>query len=134
MSQWYSVKHKRWRLDRWVGKTPWRRKWQLTPVFSTRKSHGQWSLASYSSWDSKGLDTTEHSLATRKTQHHENYEMQMKSPMRCLFSLNRLAYFKEPDNLECSGGSKPFHKSYRWEYTLTSFSGVSVIKNILLPV
>ena len=27
--------------DPWVGKIPWRRKWQPTPVFSSGKSHGQ---------------------------------------------------------------------------------------------
>ena len=32
----------------WVGKIPWRRKWQLTPVFLPGKSHGQRSLAGYS--------------------------------------------------------------------------------------
>ena len=26
--------------DPWVGKIPWRRKWQLTPVFLPGKSHG----------------------------------------------------------------------------------------------
>ena len=29
----------------WVGKIPWRRKWQPTPVFLPGKSHGQRSLA-----------------------------------------------------------------------------------------
>ena len=28
----------------WVGKIPWRRKWQPAPVFLPGKSHGQWSL------------------------------------------------------------------------------------------
>ena len=28
----------------WVGKIPWRRAWQLTPVFLPGKSHGQGSL------------------------------------------------------------------------------------------
>ena len=32
----------------WVGKTPWRRKWQLTPAFLPGKSQGQRSLAGYS--------------------------------------------------------------------------------------
>ena len=35
------------RLDPWVGKMPWRRKWQPSPVFLPGKSHGQQSLASY---------------------------------------------------------------------------------------
>ena len=26
---------------RWIGKIPWRRKWQHTPVFLPRESHGQ---------------------------------------------------------------------------------------------
>ena len=35
------------RLDPWVGKIPWRRKWQLTPVFLPREFHGQRSLVGY---------------------------------------------------------------------------------------
>ena len=30
---------------------PWRRKWQSTPVFLPKESHGQGSLAGYSSLD-----------------------------------------------------------------------------------
>ena len=43
----------------WVGKIPWRRKWQPTAVFLPGKSHGQRSLAGYSPWGSKESDTTE---------------------------------------------------------------------------
>ena len=43
----------------WSGKIPWRRKWQLTPVFLPGESHGQRSLAGYSPWDYKESDTTE---------------------------------------------------------------------------
>ena len=32
-------------FDRWVGKIPWRRAWQPTPVFLPGESHGQRSLA-----------------------------------------------------------------------------------------
>jgi len=35
------------------GKIPWRRKWQLTPVFFPGKSHGERSLEGYSPWGSK---------------------------------------------------------------------------------
>ena len=38
------------RLDSWVRKIPWRRKWQPTPVFLPGESHGQRSLAGYSPW------------------------------------------------------------------------------------
>ena len=43
----------------WVGKSPWRRKWQSTPVLLPRKSHGQRSLAGYSPRGRKESDTTE---------------------------------------------------------------------------
>jgi len=41
---------KRCGFDPWVGKIPWRRKWQTTPVFLTGESHGQRSLVDHSSW------------------------------------------------------------------------------------
>ena len=44
-----------------VGKLPWRRKWQLTPVFLPGKSHEQRNLTSYSLWGCKESDMTEHS-------------------------------------------------------------------------
>ena len=43
----------------WVGKIPWRRKWQSTPVLLPGKSHGQRSLVGYSPWGCKELDKTE---------------------------------------------------------------------------
>ena len=42
----------------WVGKMPWRRKWQPTPVFLPGGSHGQRSLVGCSPWGHKKLDTT----------------------------------------------------------------------------
>ena len=35
------------RFNPWVGKIPWRRKWEPTPVFLPGKSHGQRSLLGY---------------------------------------------------------------------------------------
>ena len=40
-------------FDSWVGKIPWRRKWQPTPIFLPGESHGQRSLADYSPWHRK---------------------------------------------------------------------------------
>ena len=51
-------KHKRRGFDSWVGKIPWRRKWQPTLVFFPGKSHGQRSLVRYSPWGCKGSDMT----------------------------------------------------------------------------
>ena len=36
------------RFSPWVGKIPWKRAWQPTPVFLPEESHGQRSLVSYS--------------------------------------------------------------------------------------
>ena len=52
-------KYQRHRLHPWVGKIPWRRKWQPTSVFLPGESHGQRSLAGYSWWGCKESDTTE---------------------------------------------------------------------------
>ena len=46
------------RFDPWVGKIPWRRKWQPTPVLLPGKSHGQRSLVGYSPWGRKESDMT----------------------------------------------------------------------------
>ena len=46
------------RFDAWVGKIPWRRKWQSTPVILPGKSNGQRSLVGYSPWGRKESDTT----------------------------------------------------------------------------
>ena len=36
--------------ETWVGKIPWRRKWQPNPVFLPGGSHKQRSLLGYSPW------------------------------------------------------------------------------------
>ena len=51
--------HKRHRFDPWVGKIPWSRKWQPTPVFLLGKFHGQRGLLGYSLWGLKESATTE---------------------------------------------------------------------------
>ena len=50
---------KRHWFDPWVGKMPWRRKWQPTPVFLPGESHGQRNLAGYSPWGCKESNMTE---------------------------------------------------------------------------
>ena len=46
-------------LNPWTRKIPWSRKWQLTPIFLTGKSHGQRSLVGCSPGCRKKLDMTE---------------------------------------------------------------------------
>ena len=58
--------------DPWLGKIPWRRKWQPTPVFLPGKSCGQRSLAGYSP---RGHKRVGHDLATRNNNlSHSIYE------------------------------------------------------------
>ena len=67
LSWWLSAKEpicqcRRFGFNPWVGKIPWRRKWQPTPVFLPRKSHQQRSLAGYS----MGLQRVGHDLMTKQ--------------------------------------------------------------------
>ena len=41
-------RRKRYRFNSWIGKIPWRRARQSTPVFLLGEPHGQRSLADYS--------------------------------------------------------------------------------------
>ena len=50
---------KRCRFDPWVGKIPWKRAWQPSPVFLLEESLRQRSLAGYSLEGCTELDTTE---------------------------------------------------------------------------
>jgi len=49
-------------------KSPWRRKWQPTPVFLPGESHGQRSLEGYSPWGGKKV---RHDLATKQQRHQK---------------------------------------------------------------
>ena len=52
--------HRRCGFKPSIGKSPWRRKWQPTPVFLPGKFHGQRSLADYSPWGHEESNVTEH--------------------------------------------------------------------------
>ena len=52
-------RHKRCRFDSWVGKIPWRRAWQPTPVFSPGETDRQWSVEGCGPQGCKESDTTE---------------------------------------------------------------------------
>ena len=52
-------RHKRHSFDPWVGKIPWRRKWQPIPVFLPGASHGLRCQQDYSPWGCKVSDTSE---------------------------------------------------------------------------
>ena len=50
---------KRQGFNSWVGKIPWRRKWQPTLVFLPGKFHGHWRLLGCSPWGHQELDMGE---------------------------------------------------------------------------
>ena len=52
------AKQETWVQSLGVGKIPWRRAWQPTPVFLPGEFHGQRSLAGYSQWSLKEPNTT----------------------------------------------------------------------------
>ena len=63
------VRPKRRWFDPQVGKIPWRRAWQPTPVFLPGESLGRRSLAGYRPWGCKESDTTE---ATQQAQQSDS--------------------------------------------------------------
>ena len=67
VAQWWRIwlQCRRHRFNPWVRKTPWRRKWQPTPLFLPEKSHGQRSLAGYTPWGHKRV---RHDWATEQQQ------------------------------------------------------------------
>ena len=52
-------RHERCGFDPQIGKMPWRRAWQSTPVFLPAESHGQRNLVGYSPQGHKDSGTTE---------------------------------------------------------------------------
>ena len=58
-------------FDPWVGKIPWRRAWQPTPVFLPGKSHEQRNLVGYSSWGCKESDTLKQESKSETTVAHQ---------------------------------------------------------------
>ena len=78
-------------FDPWVGETPWRRKWQLTPVFLPGLFHGGRRLGDYSPWCCR----VRHDLSTKQQQGYDICRVLEGSavPTECL------AYFSFIDSV-----------------------------------
>ena len=74
--------HRRFRFDPWVGKSPWRRKWQPTLVFLPGESHGQRSLAVYSPWGHKWV---RQDWATKQQQHEQYGQIEQSNKESSVF-------------------------------------------------
>ena len=94
-------------FDPWVGKIPWRRKWQPTPVFlpGQAKFHGQRSLAGYSPWGSR-----------------VSHNWVCKQVSICLHSRHVIRIASHQRKEEIIWGQKLYHLM-KWEIFLTSQSG-----------
>ena len=90
---------KRRGFDPWVGKIPWRRKWQLTPVFLPGKSHGQRSLAGYSP---RGRKRVGHASVT-KQQEEEIWRSANPSVIHLHFYFNWLTIISTTKPIPYSG-------------------------------
>ena len=78
--------HNRLGFDPWVGKIPWSRKWQPTPIFLPGRSHEQRSLVGYSPL---GLATVQTWLKRHST-----------SPNSCIFHTQILIYAAAAKSLQ----------------------------------
>ena len=58
----------------WVGKIPWSRKWQPSPVFLPGKFYGKRSLVGYSPWGHKESDTAEQLSTQARPQGKQFYQ------------------------------------------------------------
>ena len=84
-------RHKRHGFDPWVGKVLRKRACQPTPVFLSRESHRQRSLAGYSPWRHKESNMTER---LRKAQQQEGVHFQVTESNRLTINYN---YFFQED-------------------------------------
>ena len=94
------------RFDPWVGKIPWKRKWQSTPVFLTGESHEQKSLVGYSSWGCKELE-----LLTRTCTHTHTHTHGLNCSAACgIFldqGLNPCLLYQQADSLPLRNQGSP---------------------------
>ena len=70
-------------LGSWVGKIPWKRACQPTPVFLPGESHGLRILAGYSPKGYKESDTTEQ-LSMCMSMHTHTHPVRIRSVATCL--------------------------------------------------
>ena len=77
----FACQCRKYRFHPWVGKIPWRRKWQPTPLFLPGESHRQRSLEDYSPWGRKRVrpdwvtEPTYNLVTTQQKTHWALYDL-----------------------------------------------------------
>ena len=107
----------------WVRKIPWRRAWQPTPVFLPGESHGQRSLAGYSSsgckeWDTMEWLTVSLSRGCMYLGGKNECMLRMGNFIICKVNLNGVYFFDRLKRFRvfcCWLGLSPFNISLCWK-------------------
>ena len=68
-------RHKTPKFDPWIGKVPWRKAWQHTPVFLPGEFHGQKRLTGYSPWGLKEMAANEPTSQARQRSHDPGHQV-----------------------------------------------------------
>ena len=88
--------------DHWIGKIPWRGKWQPTPVLLPGEFHGPRGLVGYSLWGRTKLDMTEG--LNNKSDHECNAYNKIQTPQ----------WLTEPDVTATSASFSRSHSQSHW--------------------
>ena len=92
-------RHMRQGFNPWVGKIPWRRKWQPIPVFLLGKSYGPRSPAGYSP---QGHKRVRHDLVTKQEPPPLSTSL-YKYTTFCLSIYQLMDFFKVVSKFYCCG-------------------------------
>ena len=91
------------KFDPWIGKIPWRGKWQPTPVLMPGEFHGPRSLVGYSPWGCKKLEMTE-GINSNKSDHECN----------ACNKIQTLQWLTEPDVTATFASFSHSHSQSHW--------------------
>ena len=84
---------RRHRFDPWVGKIPWRRKWQPIPVFLSGQSFGQMNLAGYCPWVHKRVGNDWVTKQQKQYKQQSCVAFPLKNYLRFFFHLKSSTLF-----------------------------------------
>ena len=93
MAQWWNIcrRHNRWRFDPWIGKIPWRRKWQPHSSILAWKYHGQ----RYFLWPSPlsmGSQRVRHNWMTEHTHMRSRTEGWICCSIKFLMTMKNVSF------------------------------------------